>query len=519
MLRAAKALERFGLTDVRHEVLKRTCASSQDPETLKAFFWAAIKVADLKGAAESLAALENKIGDDAKDRQWLQRARQSLRNHQPVDIGAITAKLRAPTPARGIARGDRLCYLLNASLPQVTSGYAMRSQQLARALQESGAELHCLTRPGFPGDRPGGDGHSDAPPYDEVGGVTYHRLATPSRNDLKGNDFLHEAARALLAEFARLRPGAVMAASDHVNALPGLLAARGLGIPFIYEVRGFWELSRAARDPDYAQTPDYAIRHALEGVTATHADAVFTLCGPMRDELIVRGVAAERIRLLPNACDPARHVPQSRNSVLARRIGVPDDVPVIGYVGSFNNYEGLDDLIDACGALHRQGRDFRLILVGGETVRYSNQAPAVPRLMQVAQAAGIGAKLIMPGQVPPEDVEAWYSLIDIAPFPRRPVPVTELVSPMKPLEALSMAKAVIASDVAAQAEMIRHEDTGLLFAKGDTGALAAALARLLDDLEMRMRLGRNGRRWILAERSWRLIARRALRWIGETSDR
>lgn len=517
VLRAAKALERFGRTGGRHDLLEHALAAGHDPDTHKAFFWAALKAGDAKGAGDSLDALENDsgFGVDEKDRQWLQRARQALRNRRPVDTAAIIEKLRAPRQGPGIARGDRLCYLLNASLPQVASGYAMRSQHLARAMQEAGAALHCLTRPGFPGDRPGNESHDDALPSDEVDGVIYHRIPNPSRNEHKGGAYLEEAARALLAEFSRLRPKAVMAASNHVNALPGLLAARGLGIPFIYEVRGFWELSRAARTPDYAHSPEYAAELALESATAAHSDAVFTLSGPMRDELIARGVAEERIKLLPNACNPARHVPRSRDRELARHIGVPDGIPVIGYVGSFNDYEGLDDLVVACGALRRRGREFRLLLVGGETVLYPGRAPVASQLEQRAQAEGIGEWLVMPGLVPPEEVEAWYSLIDIAPFARKPLPVTELVSPMKPLEALSMAKAVVASDVAAQAEMIRHEETGLLFAKGDTAALTGALERLLADPTLRVRLGRNGRRWVLGARSWSLVARRALRWIEE----
>jgi len=112
----------------------------------------------------------------------------------------------------------------------------------------------------------------------------------------------------------------------------------------------------------------------------------------------------------------------------------------------------------------------------------------------------------MPGRVPHEQVAAYYSLIDIAPFPRKPWPVCEMVSPMKPLEAMAMEKAVVVSDVAALAEMVDRGRYGLMFAKGDVSALADALQRLLTEADLRQRLGAEGRRNVLQNRTWKAAA-------------
>jgi glycosyltransferase involved in cell wall biosynthesis len=136
----------------------------------------------------------------------------------------------------------------------------------------------------------------------------------------------------------------VLAASNYVTALPALIAARRLGLPFVYEVRGLWEITRISREPEYEHTPAFAVQRLLESRVMQRADHVFTLTGPMVDELLDRGVARERIGLLPNSCNPDRFVARARDEDLATRLGLAPGVPVIGYIGTFVDYEGLEDL-------------------------------------------------------------------------------------------------------------------------------------------------------------------------------
>ena len=152
----------------------------------------------------------------------------------------------------------------------------------------------------------------------------------------------------------------------------------------------------------------------------------------MRDELVRRGVDPGKVTLLPNSCDPARFTPRARDAVLADRLAIPASVPVIGYIGTFVQYEGLErpgrPPARCCG----RGRDFRLMLIGNENVSTTDKGPITVEIERIAAESGLTDRLIMPGRVPHEEVEAYYSLIDIAPFPRKPQPVTEMVSPMKP---------------------------------------------------------------------------------------
>jgi glycosyltransferase involved in cell wall biosynthesis len=400
-------------------------------------------------------------------------------------------------------------YVLHNSLPWSSGGYATRAHGLALGMRGAGLEVVGLTRPGFPLDLKPELNAASLPRCDSVEGIDYHRIAAPLRTDALARDYMLAAADALEAELRRLRPEWVIAASNHVTALPALIAARRLGLPFLYEVRGFWEVTRQSREPEFERSAAFRIQEILEAEVARRADHVFTLTGPMRDELVRRGVEPGTITLLPNSCDPDRFTPRGRDAALAARLGIPASVPVIGYIGTFVQYEGLDDLVAACAMLRARGRDFRLMLIGNENASGTEKGPITAEIERIAAEAGLAERLIMPGRVPHEEVTAYYSLLDVAPFPRKPQPVTEMVSPMKPLEALAMEKAVVVSSVAALTEIVADGETGAVFAKGDVESLADALDRLIGDPELRARLGRNGRDWVVRQRTWAEMGRRA----------
>jgi glycosyltransferase involved in cell wall biosynthesis len=284
-------------------------------------------------------------------------------------------------------------------------------------------------------------------------------------------------------------------------------------------VRGFWEVTRLSREDEALHDPTYWLHVRLEGEVAAACDRVFTLSTPMADELVHRGVDPARIALLQNACDPAQFSPRARDTELAEHWGLPEDVPVIGYVGSFVQYEGLDDLVEACARLRAEGHAFRLVLVGNEKSEGNERGPITQKIERIAADKGLSDWLIMPGRVPHEQVEAWYSLFNITPFPRKPQPVTEMVTPLKPLEAMAMGKAVVMSSVRAMAEMVEDGRTGLVFKKGDVGDLAAALARLIVDSDLRTRLGAEARAFVQAERTWEGMGRRVRGWArGAAND-
>jgi glycosyltransferase involved in cell wall biosynthesis len=232
----------------------------------------------------------------------------------------------------------------------------------------------------------------------------------------------------------------------------------------------------------------------LEAQAAARADHVFAITGAVRDVLVGEGVPPECITLLPNAVDTDKFTPRERDRELSFRLGLADKV-VVGFIGSFAPYEGLDYLLDATARLRSKlGDVFRVLLVGdGATGR---------ALRARARVLGIDDVVTFTGRVAHADVLDYYSLIDIAVYPRKGVRVCEVVSPLKPLEAMAMAKAVVVSDVKAQTEMVMHEATGLVHRKDDVTSLEAELSRLIESRELRARLGEAARDWVRANRSW-----------------
>lgn len=397
---------------------------------------------------------------------------------------------------------NRVAYFLHNSLPYSSGGYATRAQGVAKGLSNLGFEILCVSRPGFPIDTAGDHIGKELNSEDMVDGIRYSRIFEPSRKNMKGNVYMLAAADRIVEFLKKNKVEAVLAASNYLTAIPAAMAARKVGIPFFYEVRGFWEVTRVSREPEYEMHPHYIEQVEKERLAADSADAVFTLTRPMKEELINRGVDEKKITVFPNSCDLSKFSPRDRDLGLAEKLRIPENVPVIGYIGSFVQYEGLENLAQACAELVSKNIDFRLLLVGNENASGTDRGPITEEILRVASEEGLADKLIMPGRIPHDQVESFYSLIDIAPFPRKPQPVTEMVSPMKPLEALAMEKAVVVSSVRALAEMIVEHETGLVFEKGNIKDLSNKLEILIKDEKLRKRLGRNGRLWVENDRNW-----------------
>jgi glycosyltransferase involved in cell wall biosynthesis/polysaccharide pyruvyl transferase WcaK-like protein len=506
LIQISRQMIQSGFAEAEYPLVHKAVQLHRSDQTLRAMFWAAQKARKVSEAWRYLTEIEDLYGlnPSLSQARWLERARSGPIMNLVLLDEIVTAGARAFVP-----RPDRICYVLHNSLPYSSGGYATRGHGLALGLRAVGIEVACITRPGFPFDvKPELEG-TTLPSEDLIDDISYLRVWEPRRNAGLLYHYVRGAADAFEARFREIRPALIMAASAYLSALPALIAARRLGLPFIYEVRGFWEITRLSRQPGYDNKPFFHVQKAIEAEIASRADYVFTLTAPMREELVQRGVSAEKISLLPNSCDSDRFTPRHRDAVLAARLGIPADVPVIGYIGTFVQYEGLEDLAAACARLRSRGMVFRLMLVGNEDTSGSGRGRITGEIERIAAEEGLAEWLIMPGRVPHEEVEAYYSLIDIAPFPRKPQPVTEMVSPMKPLEALSMEKAVVVSSVRALTEMVHDEETGLVFEKGSIESLANTLARLISDPELRGRLGRTARAWVARERTWIATATKA----------
>lgn len=479
------------------EVEKNTMA-------VRAAFWSYQRAGNIQKSKECLGWLAEyaEKNKNAKLQAFVDKRKNSYLFLTKDHIFNLLAQADSFDNTNYLGNEKTIAYILHNSLPFASGGYATRGHGLAVALSQKGYMVEVINRPGFPLDTKSDLSETDINTPDIIEGIRYSRVPQPRRDKLATYEYLIQASEALYERFLLLKPSIIVAASNHLTAIPAMLAARKLNLPFYYEVRGFWEVTRISREPEFEATEWYKLLCEFEALTAKEADHVFTLTTPMLEELVKRGVNKEKITLLPNSCNPENFIPRYRDLFLAQKLNIPNHVPVIGYIGTFVQYEGLDHLAEACGLLKQKGIEFRLLIVGNENTAGTDRGPITQSILDIAKQYDFEQWLIMPGRIPHEEVESYYSLIDIAPFPRKPQPVTEMVSPMKPLEAAAMKKAIIASSVKALVDMIDDGHTGMIFEKGNIQDFAHKLELLLQDSKLRMTLGNNARSWVEQERTW-----------------
>jgi glycosyltransferase involved in cell wall biosynthesis len=384
-----------------------------------------------------------------------------------------------------VADPKSILYVAASALPYHTSGYTTRTHEVIRAIASVGARVHALTRPGYPNDRH--DRLSNAETHEtQVGDVRYLHAAGP-RNNRPVLFFATQAAHVIAQRAMQHKVAVIHAASNHVNALPALLAARQLGIPFQYEMRGLWELTRISRTPRFEARQGFKQGLQLEGLVARNADKVFVISKQLgryaRDRW---GIPEERIFLLPNCVDPARIVPLESHTV---------DPHTIGYAGSLLTYEGLDTLIDAVDVLARRGHPVKVELVGDGEAR--------PALEAQVRQLGLSERIRFHGRVSPDKAREAVGRFALVCIPRKPFKVCEIVPPIKMVEALAMGKPVIVPDLPVFRDEMGPNPAGWFFKAGDAMQLAETIETALADREALTSLGERAREYACTQRCWR----------------
>lgn len=383
----------------------------------------------------------------------------------------------------------RILHILDHSIP-LHSGYAFRTLDILRQQRALGWHTIHLTGP-----KQGTEARH------ERQGEGWHFFRTaPSHSRwsrlpvLQHMTVVNAIARRLRHVASLTRPDVLHAHSPALNALAALRVGRSLGLPVVYEIRAFWEDAAVDHGTSTENGMRYRLSRALETYVATRADAVTTICEGLRADIEQRGVPANNITVIPNAVnighfDPAR----ARDTQLARSLGLGGG-PVLGFIGSFYAYEGLDLLLAALPALVRACPPLRLLLVGG--------GPEEEHLKQRAAQLGVQDKVVFTGRIAHERVASYYSLLDMLVYPRLPMRLTELVTPLKPLEAMAQGRLVLASNVGGHRELIEHGKTGMLFEAGSAGALIDAVLSLLAKPECWQPLRVAAREFVASERTW-----------------
>ena len=385
----------------------------------------------------------------------------------------------------------RVLHVLDHSIP-LQSGYTFRTRAILKEQQKLGWETLQLTGPKHnQGDT--------VPAEEEVDGLLFYRCpeeggwlaGLPVIGQLR---VIQVLTKRLVEVAERERPDVIHAHSPALNGVAAVRAGRKLGIPVVYEVRGFWEDAAVSHGTSSEGGLRYRLTRALETWALKKANAATCICEGIRSDLVARGIPKDKITIIPNAVDASRFQPVGeRNGQLEQSLGLAGK-RVIAFIGSFYDYEGLDLLVAAMPDLLAARPDLRLLLVGGGQVADDITAQV--------QQLGLDGSVIMTGRVPYEEVENYYSLTDILVYPRKSMRLTELVTPLKPLEAMAQKSLFIASDVGGHKELVRDGVNGKLFRADDKDDLVLNVLALLDDEARWPAIRDAGRDFVENERNW-----------------
>ena len=381
----------------------------------------------------------------------------------------------------------RILHVLDHSLP-LHSGYTFRTRAIVTAQKAKGLEVACLT----------GARHAQAGADPEtIEGIDFYRTPAPARrwpSPIREASEIAALARRLDRLVETWKPDQLHVHSPVLNMLAAWRVAKRRGLPLIYEIRAFWEDAAVGNGTGREGSARYRLIRRFETWAARRADAVAVICEGLRRDLIGRGIPAEKIVVAPNGVDMSLFGnPLARDRDLARALGLKG-ADVVGFIGSFYDYEGLDDLIAAMPLLLARRPKAHLVLVGG--------GPVEEALKRQAEASPARERICFVGRVPHHEVERYYGLIDILAYPRKAMRLTELVTPLKPLEAMAQRKLVVASNVGGHRELIEDGVTGTLFPAGDPAAIAAALDGLFANRHLWDGRRDTARRFVERDRNW-----------------
>ena len=380
------------------------------------------------------------------------------------------------------------------------SGYSMRSLYLTNALHQLGLDVKAVRSPIFPYKQN----------EETIQGVPYYSTVMSAFERIRKFSFLKEALviRALKNRLGSLDLNDATLLDAHSSVLNGIAAgsiARKRKIPFIYEVRALWEDAAVDQGKTKEGSPRYLLTRKIETDVIRRADKITVICEGLREDILRRGIPTDKISVIQNGVDTEEFQPPAgRDTEIVDTYSLKD-VKVIGFVGTFFQFEGLEILIRAAENIIRRAPHVKFLLVGGGREEAN--------LKKLTAELKLNEHVIFSGRVKHEDVKKFYSVIDILVYPRISLRITELVTPLKPLEAMAMEKIVIGSDVGGLKELITPQPekvNGLLFKAGDVDDLVEKCLYALTHTQDVDALRKQAREWVVKERNWLTICRRYL---------
>jgi PEP-CTERM/exosortase A-associated glycosyltransferase len=385
----------------------------------------------------------------------------------------------------------RVLHILNHSYPYA-DGYAIRSFSIVNAQRLRGLKPVVLTSPKHE------PAFSENPEYIE--GTAYYRIHPRNSALLPANIGVISQLFRRIFEVQRQQPfDLVHAHSPSLCGLAAMIYSCVRRIPFLYEVRAFWEDAAVDAKKYASGSIKYRMERTLETLVLRRANAITTIASYLKNDVEKRRGKQGNVFLIPNGVDSERFQPTLPDEKLQLELGIAPTDPVIGFIGSFYRFEGLDILLQALAILKAQGLSYKAILTGGGEME--------AEWRQLANNLGL-TDVHFTGRIPHTDVLRYYSIMNLCVYPRLKEQITDLVTPLKPLEAMAMGILVVGSNVGGICELLESRKGGLLFPAGNAEALAQLLRNILADPLRYRDVITSGRDIVQQTYSWKSHAER-----------
>ena len=390
----------------------------------------------------------------------------------------------------------KILHILDHSIP-LQSGYTFRTRNILRHQRALGWETAHVT--GLKHGISVGKKADKAASGEEVDDLFFYRTVDTdslfNKIPVLNQWYVVQTLVKRIAEvIEEEKPDVLHAHSPALNGLAALQAAKKFNLPVVYECRAFWEDAAVDHGTSKEMGLRYRVTRALESKVFREATAVTTICEGLRQDIVDRGIPAEKVTVIPNAVDIEHfNVGEQANPEMQDKLGLSGKT-VLGFIGSFYAYEGIPLLLEAMPNMVASNPDLRLLLVGG--------GPQEELIKSKVVELGLQDVVVMTGRVPHSEVQDYYNLVDVFIYPRLSMRLTDLVTPLKPLEAMAQGKLVIASNVGGHQELISHGENGSLFQADNPNELASAVLALLGGKESWSVMRANGRKFVEDERNW-----------------
>lgn len=271
------------------------------------------------------------------------------------------------------------------------------------------------------------------------------------------------------------------------------MAAKRLNLPLVVEMNGNVVEEYAALGIELSAA-QWALADRITGSALRYASRIITVSEPLRRQIIQRyGLPEDRLVTITNGADTAAFTAGNHPGAAEPAGAENAALPIIIFVGAFQPWHGLDLILRAFGRL-RGDLPARLMLVG--------EGPIRPALETQASALGVGDRVTFTGAVPHTEVPALLARAALGVVAHGDTTMGVSIMPLKLVEYMAAGLAVVAPDTANLRGLLRDGQTALLFRPGDEADLARTIERLLEDPDLRLRLGASARAQALERHSW-----------------